>query len=206
MKKEKIDYFAHFITVTELAEKQAELLGRITDEYDPSKLNDYIKEMHSFEHKADQLKNQMITELVKDFLPPIEREDIMLLADLYDSVCDSLDDVMLRFYMYNIKELRQDVRTIVSKIQQICLELGNLTKELKGFKAIDRLMNMVTLVNDIEDEGDRLYIEATHSLYAEHSDSTKTGAWANIYSCLEECFDSCEKVADEVKTVIIKNC
>jgi len=129
-----------------------------------------------------------------------------LLADLYDSVCDSLDDVMLRFYMYNIKELRQDVRTIVSKIQQICRELGNLTKEMKGFKAIDKLMNMVTLVNDIEDEGDKLYIEATHSLYAEHTDSNKTGAWANIYSCLEECFDSCEKVADEVKTVIIKNC
>ena len=206
MKKEKIDYFDHFVAVTELAEKQAELLGRITDEYDADKLSDYIREMHSFEHKADKLKNDMIAELVKDFLPPIEREDIMLLADLYDSVCDSLDDVMLRFYMYNIKELRKDVPVIVAKIRKICVELGNLTKQLKGFRSTDKLMEMVTLVNDIEDEGDRLYIEATHSLYTEKTANRKTGAWTHIYACLEDCFDSCEKVADEVKTVIIKNC
>ena len=206
MKKEKIDYFDHFVAVTDLAGKQAELLSRVTDEYDEGKLSEYIREMHVFEHKADQLKNEMIAELIKDFLPPIEREDIMLLADLYDSVCDSIDDVMLRFYMYNIKELRKDVRVIVSSIQKICTELGNLTRELKGFKSTDKLMKMVTIVNDIDDEGDRLSIEATHSLYIEKGNSRNTGAWANIYSCLEECFDSCEKVADEVKTVIIKNC
>lgn len=206
MKKEKIDYFEYFVTVVDLAVKQAELLGGIIENYDAVRLDEYMNEMHSLEHRADQYKYEMIEELVKDFLPPIDREDIMLLADLYDSVCDSIDDVILRLYMYNISSIRNDVQIIVRKIGDICRELGNLTAELKGFKSTDKLIKMVVMVNSIEDEGDRLYMEATYSLYKEKSDSKNIVAWTNIYSCLEECFDSCEKVADEIKTVIIKNC
>lgn len=206
MKKEKIDYFEYFVTVVDLAVKQAELLGGIIENYDAVRLDEYMNEMHSLEHRADQYKYEMIEELVKDFLPPIDREDIMLLADLYDSVCDSIDDVILRLYMYNISSIRNDVQIIVKKIGDICRELGNLTAELKGFKSTDKLIKMVVMVNSIEDEGDRLYMEATYSLYKEKSDSKNIVAWTNIYSCLEECFDSCEKVADEIKTVIIKNC
>ena len=205
MKKEKIDYFEYFMTVTELAVKQAELLVRIADDYECDQIDDYMKEMHSFEHKADALKNTMITELIKDFLPPIDREDIMLLADLYDTVCDSIDDVMMKFYMYNIKDLRDDVPVIAGKIKAICTELGNLTSELKGFKSTDKLIRMVVQVNDIEDEGDRLYMEATHRLYSERTSAHTLMAWTNIYDCLEDCFDACEIVADEIKTVIIKN-
>lgn len=206
MKKEKIDYFEYFVTVVELAVKQAELLDRITENYDAGRIDEYMTEMHTLEHRADQYKYEMIEELVKDFLPPIDREDIMLLAELYDSVCDSIDDVILRLYMYNISGIRNDVQIIVKKIGDICRELGNLTAELKGFKSTDKLIKMVVMVNSIEDEGDRLYMEATYSLYKEKSTSKNIVAWTNIYSCLEECFDSCEKVADEIKTVIIKNC
>jgi predicted phosphate transport protein (TIGR00153 family) len=206
MKKEKIDYFEHFITVAGIAEKQAELLNRIVENYDVSKLDQYIQEMHSLEHNADFLKNQMVTELVRDFLPPIDREDIMMLADLYDSVCDSIDDVLLRIYMYNIREMRDDVQIITQRICKICNELGKLTGELRNFKSNEKLLDLVMTVNDIEEEGDKLYIDATHRLYVEEEGIKTISAWTNIYTSLEDCYDSCELVADEIKTVIIKNC
>lgn len=206
MKKEKIDYFEHFDTVAGIAEKQAELLNRIVENYDESKLDQYIQEMHSLEHNADYLKNQMVTELVRDFLPPIDREDIMMLADLYDSVCDSIDDVLLRIYMYNIREMRDDVQTITQRICKICNELGKLTGELRNFKSNEKLLDLVTAVNDIEEEGDKLYIDATHRLYRDETGIKIISAWTNIYTSLEDCYDSCESVADEIKTVIIKNC
>jgi hypothetical protein len=40
MKKEKIDYFEYFMTVTELAVKQAELLVRIADDYECDQIDD----------------------------------------------------------------------------------------------------------------------------------------------------------------------
>ncbi len=206
MKKEKINYFEHFTTVAGIAEKQAELLNRIVENYDESKLDQYIQEMHSLEHNADYLKNQMVTELVRDFLPPIDREDIMMLADLYDSVCDSIDDVLLRIYMYNIREMRDDVQTITQRICKICNELGKLTGELRNFKSNEKLLDLVTAVNDIEEEGDKLYIDATHRLYKDETGIKVISAWTNIYTSLEDCYDSCELVADEIKTVIIKNC
>ncbi len=205
MKKEKIDYFGHFYKVTDLACNQSALLIEIVEKYDNSKLQENMKNMHVFEHQADILKNDMIAELIKDFLPIIDREDIMALADLYDSVCDSIDEVLQRFYMYNIKECRDDVLPICKKINEICIKLRALTAELKGFKAPDNLLKKVIEVNDVEDEGDKLYMDATRRLFIEDSQSKDLTSWTNIYEGLENCFDSCEKVADEIRNVIIKN-
>ena len=205
MKKEKIDYFKHFYKVTDLACKQSDLLIKIVEKYDNSKLQANMKDMHAFEHEADLLKAEMITELIKDFLPIIDREDIMALADLYDTVCDSIDDVIQRFYMYNIKTCRDDVLLICKKINETCIKLRDLTSELKGFKSPDNLLKKVVEVNDVEEQGDKLYIDATRKLFTSKAQDKDLIAWTNIYSVLEECFDACEDAADEIRNVIIKN-
>ena len=205
MKKEKIDYFKHFYKVADLACKQSDLLIKIVEKYDNSKLQENMKDMHTFEHEADLLKANMIAQLIKDFLPVIDREDIMALADLYDTVCDSIDDVLQRFYMYNIKSCRNDVLVICNKINETCLKLRDLTSELKGFKSPENLLKKVVEVNDVEEQGDELYIDATRKLFTSKSQNKDLIAWTNIYSGLEECFDACEGVADEIRNVIIKN-
>ena len=39
---------------------------------------------------------------------PIEREDIIALGDAIDNVTDTIEDVLLRFYMFNITEMHED--------------------------------------------------------------------------------------------------
>ena len=205
MRKEKLDYFEHFYKVSDLAYKQATYFVEVVGGFKNSLLPDNIKKMHEYEHNADRLKGEMIEQLIKDFLPPFDREDIMELADLYDSVCDSIDDVLLKFYMYDVKKCRKDVLEICERIKKITLRLRDLSSSLKGFKTPDNLLQKVVEVNDIEDEGDKLYIEATHTLFKQKVEGQNAVAWNSIYTALEECFDSCEKVADQIRNVIIKN-
>ena len=47
----------------------------------------------------------MLDRLVKDFLPPIERNDIVSLSQNIDNVTDEVEEVLLRVYMNNVKEI-----------------------------------------------------------------------------------------------------
>lgn len=205
MKKERIDYFAYFAAIAGIACDQAELLNNVVKKYKEKDLQKNINTMHALEHEADLKKNEMMAILIKDFLPPIDREDIMSLAELYDSVCDSIDDILLKFYMYNIKKCRKDIEEITDKIKLICTHLKDLSESLRNLKATDILREKVITVNDTEEIGDKLYLEAKRTLFSEKSTSKELIAWNDIYSGLEDCFDSCERVADEVRNVIIKN-
>ena len=57
------------------------------------------------EHSADLKKHAMLDRLVKDFLPPIERNDIVSLSQNIDNVTDEVEEVLLRVYMNNVKEI-----------------------------------------------------------------------------------------------------
>ena len=206
MAKEKMNYFDYFYKVSELAYEQASFLSETLRNYDYKKIQDSIKVMHDKEHQADMLKKDMIEFLIKDFLPPFDRDDIMAMADLYDNVCDTIDEVLLKMYMFNIKKCRKDVVEIVDAIADTCDKLKGLTYNLNGFKNTQKLLDGIVAVNKAEDVGDHLYLNAVNTLFKETSKNNKTYvAWNNIYDCLENCFDACENAADEVRKVIIKN-
>ena len=201
----KIDYFEYFKEISILACKQAQYLSETLENYDHDSLPERMKYMHSIEHEADIKKSEMITELIKEFLPPIDRDDIVSLSELYDNVCDTIDEVLLEFYMHDIKECTPEAKVISKKIVEICLQLHELSENLKGFKKPDTLIEKVIQVNDIEDEGDKLYTSVMHELFSKCDDSKTLLCWSNIYACLEECFDACEHAADLIRNVIIKN-
>ena len=201
-----IDYFEYFTEISSFACEQAKYLHETLSKYDAEKLQERIKHMHSFEHNADVKKADMIAQLIKEFLPPFDRDDIMTLAELYDTVCDTIDDVLLKFYMYDIKKCTDQAVEISAKIIDICRELHELTIELRGFKRPDALVKKVIMVNSLEDEGDRIYTDVMHSLFAEGRKDAKTLlSWSSIYSGLEDCFDACENTADMIRNIIIKN-
>ena len=52
------------------------LVGILRD-FRPEKLEEYLDEMHKIENSADMKKHDMLDRLAKEFIPPIEREDII---------------------------------------------------------------------------------------------------------------------------------
>ena len=56
----------------------------------------------------------MLDALVKAFITPIEREDIILLSQNIDDMTDKIEDVLLRVYCNNIQSIRSDSLELVS--------------------------------------------------------------------------------------------
>ncbi len=204
-KKENNYYFESFAKGIDFACKAAAMLQTVFAQFDAASAQAHLDEMHQIEHTADGVKHEMRERLMKEFLPPIEREDIMELSHTIDDVTDAIEDILRGMYMYNITELREDALTFADVIGRCCAAMAEMARELPNFKKSPSIQSKIVEINALEEDGDRLYVEAMHRLYAEEKDAVKILAWTTMYDRLEKCCDCCEDVADMVEQVIMKN-
>ena len=204
-KKENNYYFESFIKGISYAAEAADMLKKVFESYDASMIQTKMVEMHAVEHSADMVKHDMMERLVKEFLPPIEREDIVELSHTIDEVTDCIEDVLQRMYMFNIIELRSDAAKFTEVIADCAEALKDMMSELHNFKKSTVLREKIIQINNLEEAGDRLYAEAMHNLYTNEKDPIAVISWTAIYERFEKCCDACEHVADMVEQIALKN-
>lgn len=204
-KKRDDYYFLGFIRLVEFSNQAAELLRDIINNYDHTKLSELKDKMHYIEHSADLEKHLLIEKLAKEFITPIEREDIIDIAQKIDDVTDAIEDVLIRLYMYDVKEINQNLREFADVICSCCQALTNTVNEFANFKRSNTLKDAIIAVNNFEEVGDRLYITSVHELFTSNLDTRDLIVWEVLYDLVEKCCDSCENVADAIETVIMKN-
>jgi len=205
-KQRSNEYFEGFVLGMESACKAAEYLENLVEHFDPEKLGEQIEEMHAIEHQADISKHSLMHKLAKEFITPIEREDIILLLQQIDNVTDFIEDVVLKMFMYNAKSMRHEALEFASIIKQCCYESRDALKELPGFqKSSERLGRAIVKVNDFEEQGDRLYCAAMRRLYCEIAEPHDRIIWTKLFDVMEACCDACEDVMESVELVVMKN-
>ena len=205
MKKEEYDYFDEFIKVSECIVKSAEILKETLENFNIEKLEEKTVEVHKLENEADQIIHEMRKRLIKDFLPPIEREDIALIGHRLDDIEDCIDEILINIKILNITKI--DIE--ISEITEILLEATKIVKEIflnfKNFKKFDLIKQRIIEVNDLEERGDRAYEKIMSALYRSNLDAVNLVKLTNIYNGLEDTIDCCELVSDCVEDVILTN-
>ncbi len=206
-KKEKnYDYFDYFIRTAKYACEAASCLHESLSDFNEEFFRSRMARMHEIENRADDDKHDMMTRLSHEFITPIEREDIVALAQNLDDVVDSIDDVMIRMDMYCLTEIRPEVLDFTALIIKCCEELLNTVTEFRSFKNSTKLKNAILTVNSIESEGDKLHSDCVRALYRNPEIDAKTVvAWSAIYEDLEMCLDACEHSTDVIESVVMKN-
>lgn len=205
MAKRESIYFDSFITMIDYATRASQLLIDIMTDYQPKDLVLKMEQMHKIEHDCDLEKHIMIEKLSKEFITPIEREDIMTMAHTIDDVTDSIEDVLMRMYMFNITTIRQDALNVSSLILSCCIELKKALEEFPNFRKSKTLHQHIVEVNRLEEEADRIYVEATRRLYISDMEPLSVVAWTHVFHILEKACDACEDVTDVIEGVMMKN-
>ncbi len=204
-KKSDNYYFENFIECVECGCQAARMLEENLADFDVHQLSDKLNELHKIEHDADKKKHEMMAVLVKAFITPIEREDIILLSQSIDEVTDKIEDVLIRIYINNVQTIRPEAIQFTKVIIRCCQVLKEIMEEFTNFKKSKTLHGLIIEINALEEEGDRLFIDSMRKLHTEVTDPLEIIAWREIYNFLEKCCDACEHVADAVESVIMKN-
>lgn len=204
-RKKDMNYFDSFVELAGYSCQAADLLNDLMNNYKAEELQQKMKEMHNVEHSGDEARHIIIRRLAREFITPIEREDIMAMSDAIDNVTDTIEDVLMRMYMYNITYIREDAKKMSEVIVKCCNSLKTALDEFYNFRKSHKLHDLIIEINRLEEVGDKLFMEATRDLYVNCTDSKEVSAWDTVYYYLEKCCDSCEDVADVIENVIMKN-
>jgi len=207
MANKKTDrYFDMFIELCAYSYKAALLLREILKEFDSEKFREYMDEMHAIEHDGDVARHKMMQALAREFITPIEREDIVAMGERIDTVTDKIEDVLQKMYMYNVKSVREDAFAMIDTIIQNIEVLDEALQEFHNFKKSKTIQEKLIEINRIEEEGDRLYIEGTRRIFTDQ-DITPIEAfgWSHIYHYMEDVNDACEDAADVIEGVVLRN-
>lgn len=204
-KRDNYSYFNEFIKITDYIVQSANTLKEIMENYNSEKLNTDIQEVHRLENQADDIVHKMRTYLIKDFLPPIDREDIALISKKLDNIEDGIDETLINIKILDINEIKPEVMELIDILVMCCVAVKEIFKDLNNFKNIELIDEKVIQVNKLEEEGDRAYEKLMTSLYKNEKDPVNLIKWTNIYNCLEETIDTCETIGDCIEDVVMKN-
>lgn len=199
------EYFDTFVKLVQCSCEAAAYLHQTLEHFDTATLSQKMQEIHEIEHRADTLKHNMMQKLIREFITPIEREDIIQLAQEIDEVTDAVEDVLIRMYMYRIQTVRKEALDFTSAILQCCQALQTAMEEFYNFRKSATIHDCIVKVNSLEEQGDAFYIEAVRALYGECKDPVEIMAWTETFDRLEKCCDACEHVANVVESVVMKN-
>lgn len=203
--RNKYDYFQALVKMTDFACEAAKYFDDVISNFDPNAISSRKAELHLIEHAADEQRHEIVNTLAKDFLPPIEQEDIAKLASKIDDVVDSIDDIMQHMYIYSVKELLPDCKVFSALILKSCYSINSIAQEFSKFKKSTSIHKDIILTNDLESQGDSLYAETMYKVFASDMEVKDVLIWERLITSFENCFDYCEDVAELFENAIMKN-
>ena len=198
-------YFNNFAESTEIAKKAANYLVQCLENYDSDKIAIMLTEMHVYEHNADKKKHEMSDALAKAFVTPVDREDLDMLSHSLDDVMDIIEEILQKFYIYDIKTIEPSVIQFAKNIVKSCDLLCQIMGEFENFKKSKKIHTLIVELNDVEEECDKLYLSSMRALTKNSTDVLTTVSWRKIYESFEACADACEHASECVGSVIMKN-
>ncbi|MDD2648640.1 MAG: DUF47 family protein [Eubacteriales bacterium] len=201
----KTDYFDIMLRQAGCARTAAEMLVKIFNDFNPEKAREYRDNMHELEHSADGIRHEALKALSRDFITPIERDDLTRLIAILDDVIDELDEVAIELYMFCTKKLTKDALVLAGLVERCVKALESAVREFRSFKKSQTLRPLIIEVNTVESEADEAYIEAMRRLFESGEDVMQVYGLKAIYQRLENCCDLCEHVADVMESTVMDN-
>lgn len=203
--KQKNDYFKMMEKQVSLSLKAANQLCDLLEGYQPEDADKYRIKLHKVEHDADEVRHEALNHLSREFITPIERDDILQLVQIIDDVTDAIEDVAINLYMYNVQALPPHTITMAALVKRCVTALEKAIGELHNFKRSETLRPLLVEVNDIESEADEAYLQAVRELFTTEQTPMMRYGLKAVYDALEDCCDLCERAADVIENVAMKN-
>ena len=206
-KRDKFDYFDAFEKQTDVAVQEAELLIEAIESFTEAEhLKEVMERAHELEHKGDEINHAIFKTVATDFITPIEREDIINMSQYLDNIIDYIEDVMQRFYMYDVHFIHHDALEFAHLIKKSCVALDKAMEDFRNFKKSKMFKQLIIDVNDYEEEADQLYMTVIRKLHThDRENPMRVLVWSQIFDRMEKCCDSCEHAADTMNSILLKN-
>ena len=201
--KDKI-FFTLFDEMAETVHTMAIMLQQLVNEPDVDKRASISSHIDNLEHKNDEATHTVFTELGRNFITPLDREDIHYLATALDDVADHIYSSAKKIVFYKVNPNDTGIIKFSELILQSTAELKKAVPGLRDLKNLREMTGAIVKINSIENQADDVFDMSIESLYNMESDFKAVIKKREIYQVLEIATDKCEDVANVIESIIIK--
>jgi len=203
-RKKDTNYFELLNSMAECTSRAAEQLDEMLHNY--TDVAAKAEAVHGTEHECDNYLHRLVRELNRAFITPIDREDLLQIGSMIDTITDAIEDVANSFEMLSIRKVEKPALDMSELIKAVCTALSKAVKEFEHFRSSKKLSEYVIEVNHLEEQADVLYRSTIKALYNNtHMTVLDVIKWKEIYDYMERIFDACEDVANLLEGTAIKN-
>lgn|GEM_PF-3774819 len=199
------DYFFALERLGNKAVQCAEILIRLLEQFEPDQLKAKLQAVHGLEQGADKLRSQLMGSLYRDFLPPLEREDLAVLALRMNGVVHQAGAAVRCLYTYDIRHVPDAAPELALALFRCCRELQEALSLFRRFKREDGPGKPIAELRRLQEDAGRLLLLGRRRLYTTCRDPVRLSAGSALYDCLEQCCVSCREAAELMEVVMLKN-
>ena len=204
-KKKPSVFYQYFLTIAKnIVQASNAFIDQMKHLDDPAITEEYFLEIKKLEHLGDKYTNEVVLELNKSFITPLEREDIMELTFELDDVLNRLMVLASQMAIYGINECDEFMLLFTKNIQVCVNELYSAINLLSQNKLQEMAQHTLRL-NNLEDEANELLRNGLRQLFNSCTDPIDLIKKKEIYTMMESFSDLCEDVADILEGIILRN-
>jgi len=204
-KNKSYDYIYEFDKLSQFSIQAAEYLDSALRSHSREGMPEAIRKMHEIEHAADIEKSEMHKNLIKEFLPPIEKDDIIRLSHEIDNVTDSVEDVLIAVDIFAVDRIYPEVIEFTELIADCCRHMNLALAELKDYRNSTMLFEQLDQVKLHKSKGKALFVSSIRNLCKAMKDPVGIMAYSEIYKSLQDCCENCKIVTNTVERIVMKN-
>ena len=197
-------FFQHFEASAANVLRMSEDLMAIMDTSPGAQRAAILERLEQQEHANDDPTHTTFKDLARNFITPIDREDIHELATSLDDIADYIWASAKNLELYDVGQADDTCRELArlvnegSKIVQLAMQ--DLRNMHKGNSEAEFLVK----INSMENEADSVFDEGISRLFRTEKDPIRLMKYRLMYRDLEYATDKCEDVANVLESIMLK--
>ncbi len=161
--------------------------------------------MKELERVGDGIIHEIVEQLHKTFVTPLDREDITALAQHMDDVVDYMEGATTAVRIYGIQRPTVAACDGAGLIRLQTIQVERAIAKLRQRSQLKGMLEQCVEIQRLENVADSLFLDATGRLFQEEPSPVEIIKWREIYDQLERATDSCEHVAIVLEGIVLKH-
>ncbi len=189
---------------TELVLEASEAFVGLLDHYDEREAR--VAQLKDIEERGDRVIHEIMRNLHRTFVTPIDREDIAALAEHIDDVIDAVEEAAKLLEECQVSEPTDRMKELAQVILDCAGELMEAIEKLRfrGAKLQEVLPHCIE-INRLENVADIVTTKAIAELFEGAESPIEVIKLKDIYAMLEHTADLCEDAANVLEGIVLKH-
>ena len=180
----------------------AELLKDLIEDY--RDVETKAQRVKDREHEGDEITHAIVRRLNTTFITPMDREDIYALGSALDDVMDAIEAVADLLVLHRIEEPLPEMKAQIDVLLQAAEQAEKALALLPTMER-DKLEGYWLAINELEDEGDRIYRKTVAELFSGEFKAMDVLKWKDVIENLETAIDGLQKLSNIIEAAVLKH-